>query len=128
MPDDVYLEDSLNQIAVYWAPGSGGDEGQATFAEPIEIRCRWEQVTEQFLEKRTGNPETSRSKVYADQDLEELGVLWLPPDQEDTSDGAGLSQLTDESQPFANAGAFEIRRFDKIPNWDADEFARIAYL
>lgn len=128
MAEDVFLEDALNQIAVYWAPGAGGNEGQKTFLEPVEIRCRWEQSVEQFLNRMTGNPEQSNARVYSDTDLVELGVLWLPPESTDLPDGGALDQLTDPTNPFSNTGAFEIRRFDKVPNFDADEWARIAYL
>ncbi len=126
--EDVFLEDALNQLCVYWAPGAGGDEGQKTFAEPVEITCRWEMVVEAFLNRQSGNPEQSRSKVFLSEDVEELGVLWLPPISTDLPPGGAISQLESEDEPFENDGAFEIRRFDKIPNFDADEWARIAYL
>lgn len=128
MPDDIFLEDALNQLAVYWPPGIEGDEGQQIMGDPIEIVCRWEMVVEQFLDRKSGNVESSKSKVYVDRDLEELGILWLPPNNTELATGQALSQLTSEEEPFTNPGAYEIRRFDKIPNFDADEFARIAYL
>lgn len=127
MAEDVFLEDALNQRAVYWAPGVINNEGQKDYGEPIEIACRWENIAEQFLDP-DNNTQSSRAKVMVDQDLEMLGVLWLPPNSSNLSEGEAIAQLTDETTPFANAGAYEIRRFDRIPNWDADEFIRLAYL
>jgi hypothetical protein len=128
MADDVYMDDLLNQRAVYWAPLVVNDEGQKAFDDPIEVRCRWEDIVEEFITRGTGASQTSKSKVLVDQDLEELGVLWLPPNSTELDEGGAIAQLTSEDEPMANDDAFEIRRFDKIPNVDADEFVRIAYL
>lgn len=133
--EDIFLEDALNQRAVYWHPKIVGDEGQKGFEAPVEIVCRWEQVAESFLDRNTGNEALSKSKVFCDRDLKELGVLWLPPGSgldagtgDILDEGAALSALTSEDSPLSNDGAFEIRRFDKIPDFDGEEFVRIAYL
>lgn len=127
--EDIFLEDMLNQRAVYWPTLGINDEGQREYDEPVEIVCRWEMIAESFLDRGTGNMAQSRSKVFSDRDLTELGVLWLPPDSGvGLDEGQALFQLTNEDEPFSNAGAFEIRRFDKMPNFDGDEFVRIAYL
>jgi hypothetical protein len=121
------LEDMRVQWAVYWPPGPLSDEATRTFGEPVELLVRWEEVTEMFLD-RQGNEQVSKSKVYVGEDLTELGVLWLSPAVADNSVGSGLAELVSESDPFANPKAYEIRRFDRIPTLDGDEFLRIAYL
>ena len=125
--DNIFMEDALNQRAVYWHPLGEDNEGQQELDDPIEIVCRWEQVSETFLEKKSGNPQVSRSKVMVDRDLKELGVLWLPPDAETLGEGGALAALTSDVA-FQNDGAYEIRRFDKLPTFDGDEFVRTAYL
>lgn len=129
MATDIFLEDFLNQTAVYWAPAGTNNEGQQAYGEPVEVACRWEDVVEEFIVRGGGTaPETSKSKVLVDRDLEELGILWLPPNATGLNDGEAIIQLTSEDDPMANDKAYEIRRFDKIPNVDADEYVRIAYL
>lgn len=127
--DDIFLDDSLEQYCVYWHPLPVGDEGQKTFATPIEIRCRWESISEDFLDHKTGNESQCRSKIFCDRDLKELGVLWIPQDMPSQMEpGSAIVRICDQVNPLANEGAFEIRSFNKIPTYDGDEFVRIAYL
>jgi hypothetical protein len=118
------------QTAVYWEPSEVGEEGQMTFLEPIEIKCRWEDITEQYID-RAGTPQTSSARVYVDRDLFKLGVLWLPPENLNLNEGDALSQVTSEEDPFANSGAFEIRKFEKLPVLKPkteDDFLRTCWL
>ncbi len=129
--EDIFLEEALNQTAVYWHFEGLNNEGRPLLLDPIEINCRYEEVTENFINRITNQPEMSRSKVLCDRNLKERGVLWIPPDAGvDLSPGGALAQLTteDPTRAFENDGAYEIQRFDKIPNFDGDEFVRIAYL
>lgn len=127
--EDIFMEDALNQRAVYWHPKAAGDEGEVTFEEPVEIVCHWQNVVEAYMDRRTGDEATSRSKIFVDRDLVELGVLWLPPaGGTNLEAGEALIALTSETVPFSNPGAFEIRRFDKVPDFDGEEFVRTAYL
>ena len=112
------------QKAVYWAPGSeaiGGrdydDYGQPMYATPVEIDCRWEDVAEEYV-ATDGTRQVSRSKVYLDRDVKNGGVLWL----------GKLADVTDLTSPKNNNNAWEIKRFDKIPWLEGEEFVRTAYL
>lgn len=102
------------QKAVYWAPVAADKYGKKSYEEPIEIDCRWEDCQEMYLDVN-GNSAMSRARVYVDRKLEALGVLWLPPENVQISEGAALTQLTDETDPFANSGTFEIRKVDELP-------------
>jgi len=114
----------LKQVCTYWPPGSevsGGsdfdDYGQPLYADPVELACRWEDIAEEFV-KADGTTEMSRSVVYVESDVKLGGVLLL----------SSLIDVVDLTVPKNNIGAWEIRKFDKIPNFKATEFLRIAYL
>jgi hypothetical protein len=120
------------QTAVYWGPGGEGEQGQRIYADPVEIKCRWEQVEEEYLDMG-GNRQLSRARVYVGTAVERLGVLWLPPNSVKLEDGAALAQLTDAVHPFSNDGAFEIRLVETLPvlrvrKNKPDDFLRTAYL
>lgn len=103
---------------VYWAPsGTVDDNGQVTFAAPVQLCGRWVETTEMFLDRK-GNEQASRAKVRLKQDVEELGVLWL----------GCLSNLTSTVDPFANPKAWEIRKFNRTANRRATKYLRVAWL
>jgi hypothetical protein len=112
------------QTAVYWpsetsesAGDAFDDYGKPVVADPIEIDCRWEDVSEEFSDA-TGTRQISRAKVYVDRDVDVGGILML----------GELTDITDEVNIKENDGAFEIRRFDKLPNLKATEYLRTAFL
>lgn len=112
------------QTAVYWAlasSDSGGiaydDFGQPAFTDPVEIKCRWTDVSEEYIDAK-GAKRLSHSKVYVDRDVDIDGVLML----------GKIIDVTDEENPRENDGAEEIRRFDKVPNLKATEFLLTAFL
>ena len=112
------------QKAVYWAPESAesaGDDfdnyGQPQVTDPVVIDCRWEEVSEEFIDAQ-GTRQISRAKVYVDRDIIVGGILML----------GVLGDITDESNPKENENAWEIRRFDKLPNLKATEYLRAAIL
>jgi hypothetical protein len=55
----------------------------------------------------------------------------LPPENLNLNEGDALSQVTSEEDPFANSGAFEIRKFEKLPVLKPkteDDFLRTCWL
>ena len=109
----------LKQMAVYWAPGVPDGYGGATFSEGVEIDCRWADSTEVISDGK-GNQMVSKAVVMVAVDLEELGYLYLGT--LDDLDSA------DEDDPVNIDGAFQIKRFDKIPMLKGTPFLRVAYL
>jgi hypothetical protein len=114
----------LKQDCVYWplaSSESGGrsfdNYGQPVLSEPIEIKCRWEDVSEEFITS-DGTKLMSKAKVYVDRDVDKGGVLML----------GVLDDITDSENVKENEGAWEIKRFDKLPNFRATEFLRTAFL
>ena len=112
------------QTCVYWAlksNESGGldydDYGQPQYTSLVELTVRWDDTTEEFVDAE-GTRQAGRALVYPGQDVDVGGMLML----------GVTADATSPTDPKANDGAWEIRRFDKIPNLRATEFLRIAYL
>ncbi len=116
---------TYGQKAVYWAllgTDSAGvvdydDYGQPQHTDPVEINCRWEEITIEFLDAQ-GTRQLSNARVYVGQDVDIGGVLML----------GELADVTDENNPKENDDAWEIRRFEKLPNLKNTQFLRTAYL
>lgn len=102
---------------IYWAPLGMDDNGQRTFAAPVEISCRWEDTITEFMDKM-GNRALSTSVVFTDRDVLNLGALWH----------GKFTTITDMANPFNNEGAYEIRMFKKTPDFRNKQILRIAYL
>lgn len=118
------LSKMLVQTAVYWPlanTDSGGlvydDYGQPQHSDPVEISCRWEERTEEFV-GLDGTTIMSKAVVYVGQDLSIGGLLML----------GTLSDITNETTPRENSGAWEIKGWSKIPTLKATHFLRQAYL
>ena len=60
----------------------------------------------------------SKAVVYVDRDVEVGGVLMLGTEDD----------ITDEDNPLRNNGAYEIQRFDKLPDIKVREYLRTCYL
>ena len=105
------------QTAVYWAnpvtDGFGGHE----FDPPVEIACRWENKTGQYL-TRKGEARFSRAEVYVIQDLSEGGYLHL----------GELKDLKDNPLPTDVSDSHMVQRFDKSKALVGEGFIRKAYL
>ncbi len=107
---------NLYQTAVYWGNPVANGYGGYTYADPIEIDCRWEDVHEAVMDGK-GVEHITRAQVQVAQDLEEEGMLLLGELVD--LDSTGMDD------PFS-AGAHPIIRFEKIPTLKADAFYRKA--
>ena len=105
------------QTCVYWALDTVDQFGAKQYDSPVEISCRWEEVSEEYLDAN-GQRLISNAKVYVDRDMVAGSVLMLD----------GIASITNEDDVRENLGAYEIKRFDKLPNFKADEFLRTCYL
>ncbi len=113
------IKKMLKQTAVYWSLASieYGDYGRPKITTPVEIKVRWEDGGEEFLDN-SGTKQLSRARVYVDRDVEVGGILML----------GELDSGVDESNPKTNDNAWEIRRFEKLPTLSAKQFLRTVYL
>jgi len=120
-----YIASKCVETAVYWGSPVEDGFGTKTYAEPIEIACRWEdrqQIVGAITTSRVlGFGEVSRARVFVTQDVEEEGVLFH----------GTLSDLTlaERANPKLKEGTHIIKRFEKIPAvGSTTEFLRTAHL
>ena len=105
------------QNAVYWPYASTNEFGIKVVGSPIPIKCRWESRNEEFLDPK-GEVQMSNAVVYVDRDTPVGGILML----------GTVADITDAVNIKENSGAWEIRRFDNLPNLKAKQFLKTAYL
>lgn len=106
------------QYCCYWAPtGRFDSNGQAKYRPPVELKCRWEDVAEVFLDEKGAN-QVSNAKVYVDRDVKIQGILWL----------GRMSDLISQMDPTKNPGYYQIRKAGKLPTLRANDFLRETYL
>lgn len=105
------------QNAVYWPYSSVNEFGVKQVGSPVAIRCRWEDVSETFLDS-LGEQQVSNAVVYVDRDTPAGGILML----------GVLTDITDSVNIKENVGAWEIRKFENLPTFKATEFLKTAYL
>ena len=104
-----YITRNLKATITYWPPGAPDGFGGFSFGASSEVKARWEDRTENFVDDE-GQENISRARVYVDTDLSVHGYLFN-----------GISGSTD---PRAVSGAFEVKDFRKIPNLAYTEFER----
>ncbi len=108
-----YLSRILRQRCAYWKPADDEFDkfGRPVAVLPREVRCRWEDTNEQFIDS-TGTTRTSSAKVLVAEDLEVGGFLKLGSVH---SVGPGSPQ---------EEGALEIRSFQRMPDARAKRLLR----
>lgn len=104
------------QYAVYWEAGPDNEFARPTFKEPVEVRCRWDDVTEAFI-NRQGNQTISSAIVLVDRDMVEGSFLWL-----------GKLEELESLEHTGNERAMVIQKFERIPDIKAKNFIYTAYL
>ncbi len=112
------MDFELNQIAVYWERGAPDGYGGHGWEDPVEIDCRWELVHELYQDA-FGEQRTSNGKVFLGQDIKPGDFLYLG-DYDDITSASG--------SPASMEQAFEVRRFDKVPDLAGTEFLRRAWV
>jgi hypothetical protein len=109
------LKRMLRQKAVYWEHRGVNKNSEPMQSEPVEIRCRWEDMAS-IVTDQEGRETTYNSTVYVDQDVKREGYLWL----------GRIQNLPGPWPPPSDA--LRIQKFEKIPTFNAKKFLRIAYL
>lgn len=105
------------QKAVWWARSDTSNQyGAFTFAAPVEIPCRWDDCGEEFR-NTDGQTEMSNATVYPDRIMKPGDKLLKGELESDTPD-----------DPKELTTAFEIKKFEQIPNLRNNETLFIAYL
>lgn len=105
------------QKAIYWQRDAVPDKyGRYSFASPVEIDCRWDDTSQEFLDPQ-GEVQLSRAVVYVDRVMSPGDRLMRGAIESDTP-----------ADPLTIRTAFEVRRFDQNPNLKATESLLTAFL
>jgi len=107
----------LKQKCVYWSTGEFDEFGQPSFGPAVELKCRWVDQQQEVI-KKDGTIACSRTAVNVESDVVLGGVLMK----------GELADVEHVNEPTKNAGAFEILRFDKVPDIKGSQYIRVAYL
>ncbi len=113
------LDKALKQNAIYWArdPDHPVDDfGQPRYDDPVGLRCRWEDTTEEFIDAQ-GEKKVSRARVLVREDVVPGGLLLL----------GDVDDLASDADPVELA-ALEIQSFQKNPTADGKDFLRTVML
>ena len=105
------------QAAVYWPPLPADQYGVPTWGAPVQIKCRWEDTIEEFIDAK-GSKAFTRAKVFADRVLTPGGVLFK----------GTLAAISSSAAPKDNPGAWEIRSFNNTPNLNQTDVTNVALL
>ena len=113
-----YITKNFKQTIVYWGNPQPDGFGGFSFDDPVEIKGRWEDRQELFIDAQ-GNEIRSQAVVYLAQDVDLGGYLYLG-DLDDFSSSA--------PEPTDSTKAKEIRALRKIPNLKCTAFLRKVWL
>jgi hypothetical protein len=98
------------QRAVWWEKTGETGSGQPIYAQPVEVKCRWDDVQVEFIDL-AGNNTVSNSRVAVDRRMKPGDVLWE----------GKLEDLVSQTDPLSNENAAPIRGFNRVPNFKATE-------
>ena len=117
---------TFTQKCVFWGSPVNDGQGGFTFASPVELSCRWEEM-HQVVTDSKGNEITSRALVFVPSDVVEEGMLYLGT-LDDLYDLYGESSGGALDSPKDISGTYIIKRFQKTPSIDGSGYLRKAYL
>jgi len=109
---------TMKTTAVYWAVGDVDEFGQPTsYSDAVLITCRWDIVREEFIGPSNGR-ELSNARLIVDRDITIKSVVML----------GTLADVTNADDPKENAGAWEVRTFEKTADFKGSRYLREVYL
>lgn len=101
------------QTAVWWSQAGVDRYGRPTYASPVAIACRWDDVAELFVSDEEERA-VSKALVYVDRLVKPGDVLFK----------GTIAQLSDQSNltnPHKQDATFTVRAFRTNPNLRATE-------
>jgi hypothetical protein len=99
---------NLHQKCVYWARSGNTAFGKPSYADPVELSCRWEDGTFETIDSK-GDTVVSGAKVFLAESIAPQGVM-LRGTLEDIQ-ASGF----DDEDPLANQGVHEIINAGNVP-------------
>jgi hypothetical protein len=118
MSIDQLMTRHCTQTAVYWGTPAKDGRGGYTFADAVEINCRWEKK-QRMIQADNGEEIISEADVWVLQDLDIEGYLYL----------GTLDDLDSNPDDPREYDSYRIVNFEKIPLLGSTTaFVRKAYL
>ena len=115
------------QTAIYWEPGETDQYGQMKFKDPVEVRVRWDGLTE-VLSTNNGQQFISAAQIMSPTKLAEKGLLRLGK-FEDIPDQTWINQSGGNLDPTQIPDTYEIKKVQETPLFrSSDKFVRLYYL
>ena len=115
-----FVEDVCVQVCVYWGTPTPDGYGNETYAEPVEIMCRWDSSTK-LVTSAKGEQFVCVAEVMVTQELDIDGILYLGSLDD--------LELSEQDDPKSILTAYRIKQFSKTPLFKStDEFVYLAYL
>jgi len=108
----------LIHTAVWWERGDPDGYGDFDWEDPVEVDCRWVQSNDLFTDS-LGEEKRCTARVYLDRDVT-VGDFLKLGDLDDITSASGYPPNKD--------GAYQVQRFDKIPDLAGGEILRRAWL
>ena len=117
------------QPCVYWGSPVEDGYGGKTFADPVEIKCRWEDIVRK-IKTSNGSETESKATVLVTEDLDFEGYLYLGTLDEVLALDAVVNLESGEVfNPKSIDRAFQIIGMDRISLVKSTtEFVRTVYL
>jgi hypothetical protein len=115
-----FIESVAVQTSVYWGSPVDDGYGGKTYANPVEILCRWDGSTKLITDAK-GQQIVCVAEVMVTQELDIDGILYL----------GSLTDLSSgqKADPSTITGAQRIKQFMKTPLFaSTDEFIYMGYL
>lgn len=126
-----FIKKCCPQTAVYWGAPVADGQGGMSWAEPVELKVRWDNVTN-LIRDAKGKEVACRAEVLVAGQLEDDGTVTAVDLDVDgrlflgSLDDLDSGQLDD---PLQVESAWPIMRFDKNPEFHSStRFVRMAYL
>lgn len=112
-----FLTKNHKQTIVYWGTPTKDKYSAMTFAAPVELSGRWEQIQEVFKDAQ-GIEHVSSAVVFLGQDVDMEGWLYL----------GTLASISSAASPDTVTGSYQIKGFTKLPNLKGTNFERKVFL
>jgi hypothetical protein len=128
----TFINGACTQRAVYWGSPVDDGYGGRTYADPVEIACRWEDVVQISgtitAVQLVGFTEVSRAVVFVTQDVDENGIIYNGTLESLSAYMGSDGELVPADVPDT-ANIHIIKRFYKVPALGSTtEFLRKAFL
>ncbi len=124
-----YINKIAVQTAVYWGNPQNDGEGGFTYDNPVEIFCRWVDISQQISTSpiNDGTIIVSRATIYTNEVLSIEGVLFLGTleDIELYAESSGDMSIHPKLVP----NTFQIKRIGQTPELrSSTSFLRVYYI